>query len=498
MASAPTRRSAEERRREIVEIAIRHFAQNGYNGTSTDQVAREAGISQPYLFRLFGTKRELFLACNAAMHDRIAATFAEAAARPPAGGAHEGDGRRLQRPARRPQRAAVPDAELRRLRRPGDPGARARGLRHAGAPGAGGDRRLPGRPVVVLLPRDAAQRDRRAPARGARAGRGVGGAAGSTRTRCSPTRTDARPPGRPDLPPAPALPVGLAGGGARRRLLRRPGVRAARLERRLRRPELGGAAGVARHRPRDEEQRGAGPRRAGAARRAGRLGGRPAQARPRRGRAEGPGHEAHPLRARRRPQRSSRRTGARPTSPPRSPRTAAACSTRVRPRLERDPRRDDRRQRHRPRPGRRPGVGGHRARRAARVPDPLPAVAVRVPQRRRGAAPARGRRRHDHALVPRDAVRQRHDRADVDLRAEPHHRARAGPRDRLLAVRRLALPRGARARARHRRGAARDDDHRGPDRAVLLGHRRGGARRRCSCSRCASSTRWASAGSCAR
>jgi AcrR family transcriptional regulator len=79
MASAPTRRSAEERRREIVEIAISHFAQNGYNGTSTDQVAREAGISQPYLFRLFGTKRELFLACNAAMHDRIAAAFEEAA-----------------------------------------------------------------------------------------------------------------------------------------------------------------------------------------------------------------------------------------------------------------------------------------------------------------------------------------------------------------------------------------------------------------------------------
>src|SRR4051794_17440371 len=80
MAANPsTRRSAGERRREIVEIAISHFAQHGYNGTSTDQVAREAGISQPYLFRLFGTKRELFLACNAAMHDRIAATFADAA-----------------------------------------------------------------------------------------------------------------------------------------------------------------------------------------------------------------------------------------------------------------------------------------------------------------------------------------------------------------------------------------------------------------------------------
>ena len=80
MAAAPTtRRSAAERRREIVEIAISHFAQHGYNGTSTDQVAREAGISQPYLFRLFGTKRELFLACHEAMHARIAETFAQAA-----------------------------------------------------------------------------------------------------------------------------------------------------------------------------------------------------------------------------------------------------------------------------------------------------------------------------------------------------------------------------------------------------------------------------------
>src|SRR5215210_3802455 len=78
MAATGTRRSAEERRREIIEIAIEHFALHGYNGTSTDVVAREAGISQPYLFRLFGTKRELFLACHEVMHGRIAETFAEA------------------------------------------------------------------------------------------------------------------------------------------------------------------------------------------------------------------------------------------------------------------------------------------------------------------------------------------------------------------------------------------------------------------------------------
>ena len=79
MAASGTRRSAAERRGEIIEIAIEHFALKGYNGTSTDVVAREAGISQPYLFRLFHTKRELFLACHEVMHGRIAETFAEAA-----------------------------------------------------------------------------------------------------------------------------------------------------------------------------------------------------------------------------------------------------------------------------------------------------------------------------------------------------------------------------------------------------------------------------------
>ena len=79
-ATTRTRKSAEERREEIVAIAIEQFAVNGYKGTSTDAIAREAGISQPYLFRLFKTKRELFLACFDVTHNRIADTF-EAAAR---------------------------------------------------------------------------------------------------------------------------------------------------------------------------------------------------------------------------------------------------------------------------------------------------------------------------------------------------------------------------------------------------------------------------------
>src|SRR5918994_7008760 len=72
------RKSAEERREEIVAIAIEQFALNGYKGTSTESIAREAGISQPYLFRLFKTKRDLFLACYDVSHQRTLETFRSA------------------------------------------------------------------------------------------------------------------------------------------------------------------------------------------------------------------------------------------------------------------------------------------------------------------------------------------------------------------------------------------------------------------------------------
>src|SRR5215216_7738823 len=74
-----TRKSAEERREEIIALAIQQFAIGGYRGTSTEAIAREAGISQPYLFRLFKTKRELFLACHDDSDARILETFRQAA-----------------------------------------------------------------------------------------------------------------------------------------------------------------------------------------------------------------------------------------------------------------------------------------------------------------------------------------------------------------------------------------------------------------------------------
>lgn len=79
------RRSAEDRREEIVGIALRHFAEGGYHGTSTEDIAREAGISQPYLFRLFGTKQELFLACADRCHETVADVFRTAAEAAPEG-----------------------------------------------------------------------------------------------------------------------------------------------------------------------------------------------------------------------------------------------------------------------------------------------------------------------------------------------------------------------------------------------------------------------------
>jgi AcrR family transcriptional regulator len=56
------RKSKEERRDEILDAALAVFAEQGLHGSSTEEVARRAGISQPYVFRLFGTKKRLFTA----------------------------------------------------------------------------------------------------------------------------------------------------------------------------------------------------------------------------------------------------------------------------------------------------------------------------------------------------------------------------------------------------------------------------------------------------
>jgi AcrR family transcriptional regulator len=73
------RLTADERRDDVLGAALVAFAAAGYEGTSTDDIARAAGISQPYLFRLFGTKKELFKASVSRCFRRTLDEFQEAA-----------------------------------------------------------------------------------------------------------------------------------------------------------------------------------------------------------------------------------------------------------------------------------------------------------------------------------------------------------------------------------------------------------------------------------
>jgi AcrR family transcriptional regulator len=73
------RMPAEQRRELVLGEAMAVFAAHGYAGTSTEEVARRAGISQPYLFRLFPTKKVLFLALVERCFRRVRDEFAAAA-----------------------------------------------------------------------------------------------------------------------------------------------------------------------------------------------------------------------------------------------------------------------------------------------------------------------------------------------------------------------------------------------------------------------------------
>jgi len=75
-----SRQTAGERRTAVLAAAITEFARSGYAGTSTEAIAARAGISQPYLFRLFGTKKDLFVATYDLVGLRIINELTRAAA----------------------------------------------------------------------------------------------------------------------------------------------------------------------------------------------------------------------------------------------------------------------------------------------------------------------------------------------------------------------------------------------------------------------------------
>ena len=66
---------AGSRREQILGAALRVFAEGGYAATTTDQVARAAGVSQPYVVRMFGTKQQLFAEAYSRACHRVAAAF---------------------------------------------------------------------------------------------------------------------------------------------------------------------------------------------------------------------------------------------------------------------------------------------------------------------------------------------------------------------------------------------------------------------------------------
>ncbi|MFI1918562.1 TetR/AcrR family transcriptional regulator [Nocardia sp. NPDC020380] len=75
-----TRMTAGERSEEVLVAATSAFAESGYAATKTDEIARRAGVSQPYVIRLFGTKQQLFLDVLARVCDRIDELFRSGAA----------------------------------------------------------------------------------------------------------------------------------------------------------------------------------------------------------------------------------------------------------------------------------------------------------------------------------------------------------------------------------------------------------------------------------
>jgi AcrR family transcriptional regulator len=85
---ARVRVPAAERREDLISAAVHEFAHGGLHGTPVERIARRVGVAQPYVFTLFGNKRELFLAALERSFERIAGTFERAAAEYREGHAH--------------------------------------------------------------------------------------------------------------------------------------------------------------------------------------------------------------------------------------------------------------------------------------------------------------------------------------------------------------------------------------------------------------------------
>jgi AcrR family transcriptional regulator len=85
MTQAPSKRlTADARRQAVLDTACRVFSRSSYRGATTAEIAREAGISEPILYRHFGSKRDLYLACLDEAWRSFRATCEDAIAADPA------------------------------------------------------------------------------------------------------------------------------------------------------------------------------------------------------------------------------------------------------------------------------------------------------------------------------------------------------------------------------------------------------------------------------
>ena len=71
---------AAQRREELIAAAVHEFARGGIDGTAVERIARRVGVAQPYVFSLFRSKRELFIAALERSFERVEDTFRQAAA----------------------------------------------------------------------------------------------------------------------------------------------------------------------------------------------------------------------------------------------------------------------------------------------------------------------------------------------------------------------------------------------------------------------------------
>jgi AcrR family transcriptional regulator len=83
MSVAAQRMAAADRRRHLIETAIRLFTEGSYRGTTTAEIARAAGVSEPILYRHFASKRDLYLASLEHVWARTRETWERALAEAP-------------------------------------------------------------------------------------------------------------------------------------------------------------------------------------------------------------------------------------------------------------------------------------------------------------------------------------------------------------------------------------------------------------------------------